>query len=338
MRNKITKLLSLLVLLSVFCFAAVSCGNEAIYSEGEGELNVLCTSFAPFDFAREIGGERVTVTLLQDSGADLHNYTPTAATLEALSQADVFIYIGGSSDEAWLPAALAAAGNSDLLTLCLIDHVEPIYAELQNDWTDHSHSESSHDEHHDHSHGHEDGHEGHDHGADEHIWTSVKNSKLMVLEISELLCSADKDGKTYYESRAEEYVSRLDLLDKELEEVTETIPEMIFADRFPFAYLLHDYHVSYRAAFSGCSTEINSGFEMQISLIEAVKKLDDPCIFTIEGGDKHLAEAIASETGCRVYSLDSMQSIKRSDIEHGVNYISIMEKNLATLKEAFKCH
>ena len=109
MRNKITKLLSLLVLLSVFCFAAVSCGNEAIYSEGEGELNVLCTSFAPFDFAREIGGERVTVTLLQDSGADLHNYTPTAATREALSQADVFIYIGGSSDEAWLPAALAAA-------------------------------------------------------------------------------------------------------------------------------------------------------------------------------------------------------------------------------------
>lgn len=76
-----------------------SCASGELYRAGDGDLHVLCTVFAPFDFAREVGGDSITVTLLQDNGADLHNYTPTADTLSALADADVFIYIGGVSDE-----------------------------------------------------------------------------------------------------------------------------------------------------------------------------------------------------------------------------------------------
>ena len=87
------------LVLGTCCIFFTSCSSNELYSEGNGELNVVCTIFAPFEFARKIGGDRVTVTLLQDNGADLHNYSPTTATLEALSAADVFIYIGGESDE-----------------------------------------------------------------------------------------------------------------------------------------------------------------------------------------------------------------------------------------------
>ena len=114
MKKKIAILLSLALILSEFCFTATSCSGNAVYSEGEGDLQVLCTVFAPFDFAREIGGERVTVSILQDSGADLHNYTPTAATLEALSSADLFIYVGGVSDEAWIEGALRRQATKTL--------------------------------------------------------------------------------------------------------------------------------------------------------------------------------------------------------------------------------
>ena len=110
MTRKTALILSAILLLGALCLSLPSCSQATIYSEGDGELNVLCTTFAPFDFTREVGGDRVTVSILQDSGADLHNYTPTAATLEAISQADIFIYVGGTSDENWVHDALAAAG------------------------------------------------------------------------------------------------------------------------------------------------------------------------------------------------------------------------------------
>lgn len=342
MKKAITTVLLAVLLLTVLCIPLTSCSSESLFSEGDGELQILCTTFAPFDIAREVGGNRVTVTLLQDSGADLHNYTPTAATLDALSKADVFIYIGGSSDESWLPDAIRAAGNEDLVTLCLMDFVEPVYAELENDWTAHSHSEEVEDEHEDHSdhdnHDHDQNHEGHDHGADEHIWTSVRNAAIMTEEISHLLASVDPEGAAVYSERADAYIEKLSELDSQLEEIFKDKNMLIVADRFPFVYLLHDYHVPYKAAFSGCSTEINSGFETQIDLIKAVRASDSDFIITTEGGDKHLAEAISAETGCRIISLDSMQSVKRADIESGVTYLSVMEKNIETLKEAYKWH
>ena len=329
--KKLSLLLSALMILSLLCFNFTACSSEAIYSEGDGELHVLCTTFAPFDFVRQVGGDRVKVSILQDSGADLHNYTPTAATLSALSDADLFVCIGGSSDNAWLPDAVNAAGNSSLKTLCLIDSVEPMYASLEDDWSGEEHShEGDHD---DHGHGHS--HDGHDHGADEHIWTSVKNAMLMVEAIKDALIEADPEGREIYENNAADYLARLTYLDAQLEELEGEIPLLLMADRFPFVYLLHDYHIPYVAAFSGCSTEVNAGFETQIKLIEAVRDNSISTIFVIDGGSKDLADAISSETGCAIAALDSMQSIDRSHIISGANYIDIMQKNINILKEAY---
>lgn len=318
------------VLFSVLCFT--SCSTNTLYSEGEGKIQILCTVFAPFDFARVVGGDRVTVTILQDNGSDLHNYTPTGATLEALSNADLLIHIGGVSDQAWLSDAIRAAGNEDLRIVCLMDHIVPIHAELAENWSDHdSHgADESHDEHNEHGHD----HSGHDHGADEHIWTSLRNSVDCVLEICHAISDLDPDNADYYKANADAYVAALQQLDRQYAEVAESFfAPVIFADRFPFVYLMHDYHLSYSAAFSGCSTEVDSSFEMQIRLIKAVRELAIPCVFTIEGNDKSLAEAISAETGCKIVSLNSLQSVKRADIKNGITYLSVMEKNLNALKE-----
>lgn len=323
MKRSFRLLLAVLSLLSVSA-AFTACGSKTLYSEGDGELSVVCTGFPPFDLAREVGGDRIKITILQDSGADLHNYTPTSATLEALNRADVFIYIGGESDE-WIEDAVAASQNENLVLLPLIDAVTPIHAELECDWHEHEHEhEHSHDDGHDHTHG------------DEHIWTSLVNAKLTIGAIKDAFCKIDPENTDIYAKNAENYVQRLDLLDNEYKEFFESgkIDKMVFADRFPFVYLLHDYQIPYIAAFSGCSAETNSSFSMQIGLIEAVRESNTDCIFVIEGGDKTLAEAISRETGCKILSLNSMQSIKRGDIEKGAKYIDIMEQNLNVLKEA----
>ena len=326
MMRKIALTMSLILLLGAICLSLPSCSQATVYSDGDGDVNVLCTTFAPFDFTREVGGDRVTVSILQDSGADLHNYTPTAATLEAISQADVFIYIGGTSDENWVHDAISAAGNPTLVTLCLIDYIDPQYTHLESDWSEHAES--------DHEHSHDD-HHGHDHGADEHIWTSIKNAAIMVDAIKDTLTSVDPEGSTSYAINAEVYKHKLSGLDEQLATLAEDIPMMLFADRFPFVYLLHDYHIPYKAAFSGCSTETNSGFEIQVDLIKTVREQSLTCIFVIEGGDKHLAEAVAAETGCKIYSLCSMQSVNRSDIEAGASYLILMQQNVNILKEAY---
>ncbi|MBQ8409507.1 MAG: zinc ABC transporter substrate-binding protein [Clostridia bacterium] len=331
MKKTFCFLLAVAVFFVFSAFSLASCGKKQLYSEGDGKLEVLCTVFAPFDFARVIGGDRVTVTLLQDSGADLHNYTPTAATLEALSIANAFIYIGGVSDEAWVDSAISAAGNSKLHALCLMDLTEPVYTELENDWSDHVHGEHEHEHEHEHDHEHD-----HEHEADEHIWTSLRNAVECVFAICELFCQIDPDGAEVYQRNAADYAAQLSALDAEYARFAESNGGRVsvFADRFPFVYLMHDYKIPYVAAFSGCSTEVNASFEMQINLINTVREHELSYVIVTEGNDKSLAEAVARETGCRIVSLNSLQSVKRSDIVGGISYLEIMQSNLEILKEA----
>lgn len=337
MKRVISLTVAIIMLVALCVMGFSSCSARSLYSEGDGGLEVLCTIFPAFDLAREVGGDKVTLTLLQDTGTDMHSYTPTSATLDALASADVFIYIGGVSDEAWVYDAINASGNEELITLCLIDTVELIHAELEYDWVDHAHGgEERHSDTAVHSHDHGD-HEGHDHSGDEHIWTSIKNASLMVEAICEVFTLADGENSEYYARLASDYTARLDGLDRSLDSIFSDcdIEAVVFADRFPFVYLFHDYHIPYIAAFSGCSTEINASFETQIGLIRAVERGSLGYVLTIEGEDKVYAKTVAMETGCKIASLDSMQSVTRRDIENGATYLGIMQKNIEVLGEVF---
>jgi zinc transport system substrate-binding protein len=211
-----------------------------------------------------------------------------------------------------------------------MDYVEIIHAELENDWLGHDHSEHEH-EHDDH-----DEHEGHTHAGDEHIWNSPKNVIKMVDAIREAFTQKDSAGAATYEANAKAYTAKLKDLDEKFASAAQNASAdlLIFADRFPFVYLMHDYAIAYKAAFSGCSTEVNASFETQVGLINAVKDNNLKYVITIDGSNKALAEAIAKETGCEILELNSMQSVTRADIEAGADYIEIMTQNLNIIKEA----
>ena len=334
LKRLISLSLCILLLISLCAMGFCSCSAGSLYSLGDGELEVVVTVFPAFDLAREVGGEKVRLTLLQDRGTDMHSYTPTGATLEALKTADVFIYIGGVSDEAWVHDAIEASGNEELISLCLIDTVEQIHAETENDWSSHPHSHDEGEDDHSSAHG---DHAGHDHSGDEHIWLSLRNAVRMVGAIESVFSLADEKNTDYYRGRAGEFCEKLSSLDRSYSELFEgkEIPRVVFADRFPFVYLFHDYHIPYIAAFSGCSTEVSASFETQISLIEAYRDSSLGFILTIEGESKAYARSVASDTGALIRSLDSMQSVSRSDIESGVTYLGIMQDNLNVLSEVF---
>ena len=291
-------------------------------AEDSGDIDITCTVFPIYDWVRSIVGDTkgVNVRLLVKNGTDVHSFQPSFEDMATVKGSEAVVYIGGASD-GWIGDS--ASEGAEKLS---ISELEGIRLYSASDTTD-SHTHHEGEEH------------SHTETFDEHLWLSISNAKVTCQEIYGLLCRLDGDNKEAYESNLSAYMSKLDSLESAMAAIGEKADKpLVFADRFPFVYLLHDYHIPYRAAFSGCSTEVNSGFETQIDLIKLVRLMDSPCIFTIEGGDKHLAEAIANETGCRVYSLNSMQSVKRSDIESGATYLEIMENNVKTLKEAYLWH
>ena len=112
---------------------------------------------------------------------------------------------------------------------------------------------------------------------------------------------------------------------------------LIFADRFPFRYLVDDYSIEYFAAFSGCSTETDASFETVAFLVDKLNETGVGGLIVIDGSDKKLANTVKANStreGIEIYTLDSMQSVTASDIKSGTTYLSVMKENLDTLKKA----
>ncbi len=332
MRKITLKTLSLLLAALLIILPFSSCSGVKPYSEGEGELKIVASCFVAFDVARQIAGENATITLLQSNGGDLHDYTPTTAALKALSEADVFICIGGVSDELWAEDAARACNNGTLTVIKLISAVAGEIAELEghskSPFCEQNHEHSHHEEH--------SVSDGHGHTSDEHIWTSLKNTALIADEIAGACAEKDTSNASLYLENAQKYKAELSLLDAEYkavfdESVTKTL---VFADRFPFIYLIRDYGACYYAAFSGCSSEISTSFETAVKLTEAIQKNLLSHVIVTENSDKKLASSISSITSCEILTLNSLQSVSLGEIKDGITYLDVMKSNLQVLKTA----
>ena len=111
----------------------------------------------------------------------------------------------------------------------------------------------------------------------------------------------------------------------------------MFADRFPFSYLFHDYSLTCYAAFPGCSSETEASFKTVSELAEAIDRLSLPTVIILENADEALAKTVIATTvskSATIVPMDSMQSVTRADINEGTTYLSIMTQNLSALRIA----
>ena len=109
----------------------------------------------------------------------------------------------------------------------------------------------------------------------------------------------------------------------------------MFGDRFPFRYMVDDYGIDYYAAFVGCSAESEASFETIHFLSGKLNQLKLKHVVTIENSDHKIAKSIirdADSTKRDIKTLDSLQSIKKSDLKDKT-YLKTMEQNLEVLKE-----
>ncbi|MGI6695502.1 MAG: metal ABC transporter substrate-binding protein [Christensenellales bacterium] len=339
------------------------------------KLRLVATVFPQYDWLRNILGERmneVELTLLQDSGVDLHNFQPSARDIMKVSSADLFVYIGGPSDK-WVDDALSQAVNREMVAVNLMQALgDAVKADVtiegmqetahahDHDEHDHGHEEeqghekeheNAHDHEEEHEHEHEDAHdheeehghdkhEGHEHAhEDEHIWLSLRNAQALIPVLTDALSRLDPEHAASYQANAAIYIEKLKALDEAFQAAVDgaTVKTLLFADRFPFRYLMDDYGLQYFAAFSGCSAETEASFETVTFLSGKVDELGLKNVLVLEGADKTLASTIVNNTKAKdqaVVVFDSMQSVDQAALKRGVTYLSIMEHNLQALKTA----
>ena len=334
--------LCLALIMTVGLLAGCGKQNEPAASD-ETRLRVVTTIFPEYDWVREILGDKADnaeVTMLLDNGVDLHSYQPTADDIVKISECDLFIYVGGESDD-WVDDALKNAANKNMKVVNLLEALgervktEEAVEGMQEEEHDHDHDHEDTDEH--------DDAKEHDHEEeaeyDEHVWLSLKNAQTLCSAISYVLQQIDPDNKDTYAANASAYIKKLSALDADYQAAVNAAAckTVLFGDRFPFRYLAEDYGLRYYAAFAGCSAESEASFETISFLAGKVDELNLPCVLTIEGAQHKIAETIVRNTAAKnqkVLTMDSMQSTTSKDAANGTTYLSVMERNLSVLKEA----
>lgn len=323
---------SLAILLGVLSisipFAGIHTAEAKTTENIDKKLNIATTIFPEYDWIRAILGNRaddVNLTMLLDNGTDLHSFQPAVKDIMKVSSCDLLIYVGGESDQ-WIEDALESAQNKDMKTINLM---EVLGDSIKEEETVEGMQESEHD------HDHEDEEEKE---YDEHVWTSMRNAEVICDAIAETLEEMDPENKEIYQSNAETYKEKLSALDEAYQETVNNAKQktLVFADRFPFRYLVDDYDLSYYAAFSGCSAESEASFKTVTFLAGKVDELGVQSVLTMEKSDDRIAQTVIENTKAKdqkILQLNSMQSITSEEIADGATYLSVMEDNLGVLKE-----
>lgn len=332
--------------------------QNSIEKGNSNKISIVCTTFPQYDWVKNILGEeaeRFNVTLLLDNGVDMHSYQPTVKDIATAGSSDLFIYVGGESDT-WVEDALKEAKNKDLKAINLMETLgnsvkeEEVVEGMQEERKSlgHSHEKSSKEKQEQtQKESHENSQEinGQKEAADEepeydeHIWLSIRNAEIMVKNIEKAIEQLDSDNAKVYQTNAENYIKKLDTLDKQYANTIQNAKykAILFGDRFPFRYMADDYDLKYYAAFAGCSAETMAEFETVTFLAKKADELRLPVILTIENSDGRIAEAVKSNTtkkNQKILAMNSLQSVTKEQLADGITYLQVMQENLSVLSEA----
>lgn len=326
--------------------------EEADSVEKDGDaVSVVTNTFPAYDWVKNITeGTDVEVTNLTDNGVSLHNYEPSAQDIEKIAKSNLFLYVGGESDE-WAPDAAKQAPNAKVLNMLEIlgDAVkeEEVKEGMEHDH-DHEHVDDDHDHEDgddDHDHEHEDADHDHDHDHeheheeieyDEHVWLSVKNAKTISKAIADALCEIDAKNADTFKKNYEAYAAKLDALQNDFDEMRKAAKQdtILVADRFPFRYLVSDLDLDYFAAFVGCSAESEASFETISFLAQKVDELNLKHIIKLAGSDGKIADTVKNASKAKDQDIIEMTSMENASSNDGKTYIDYMQMNLDALKKA----
>lgn len=317
------------VLIILICYIllilCVICAIKIFSSEDESntdKIQVIATLFPNYDFVKQVGGDKVQVTLLLNSGVDTHTYEPSVKDMKNISDSDLFVYTGTAS-EPWANEIVNSLENSDCRIIDTSEGIELIeseeFAEEYNDLnlSSHEHSEDELEE----------------YEYDGHIWLNPQNAIKMIDTICEALCEYDAQNADYYKENAENYKNKIQKLDSDIEEAMNSLDSdvLVFGGEFAYSYFISRYDLKYVSVYTSCGEEAEPSVQDVRNVIDFINENNIRKVFYEELSEGTVAKMISEETDADPIIFYSLHNVSTEEIEAGENYVTLMRKNLENI-------
>jgi zinc transport system substrate-binding protein len=275
------------------------------------KITVVTTLFPLYDFAKNIGQDKVDVSLLLPPGVETHSYEPKPSDIVKINKSDLFVYTGKFM-EPWAEDIIKGVTNKEVKFVNTSVGIDLI--KLTEGMPDEAH------------------------GFDPHIWLDFDNNKIMVDSLAKALIEKDPANADFYQRNAIDYKNKLAQLDSQYKSVLNKCENstIVYGGHYAFGYLTKRYNLKYLAA-QGLSPDAEPTANDLVKLVEQVKKNNIRYVFYEEMTSSKIAETIANETKAKMLLLNAAHNLTKDDFERNVSFLSIMETNLTNLKIGLGC-
>ena len=293
----------------------LSCQPAKESNREDQKLRVIATIFPIYDFARNIGGDKIKVTMLLPPGTDAHHYELKPEDIVKVSKTDIFLFTNFEMEQWAYKIINAAEKNTNMLAIETGNGA--VLLPLNEEGEEHKNHVSK---------------------FDPHIWLDMDNAQKMVDNIAAAFIKKDSRNSDYYLRNAHNYKLKLIALDQRYRtELTSCkMKTILHAGHWAFAYLAKRYNLKYIAAYNVLADAEPSPQKI-VTLVQQVKTEKVPYIYYEDMINPRLAQMIAKETGTALLKLNNGHDESKAGIERGESFISLMENNLTNLKKGMLC-
>ncbi len=287
---------------------AIGC-NSSSHTDAERshKIKVVTTLFPLYDFVKNVGKDKVEVSLLLPPGVEAHSFEPKPSDVIKINEADLFVYTGKFM-EPWAADILKSISNKNLIVVDSSQGTKMIPGVF--------------------------------HDADEpagsldpHIWLDFENAKIMVNNIMRGLQTKDTLNKDFYKEKADEYNKKLTEMDSAYS--TTLAPykgkKIIYGGHYAFGYLARRYGLIYLAA-QGVSPDAEPTANDLAKLVDQIKRHNIKYVYYEELTSPKIAETIANETNAKMLLLNAAHNLTKDQLEYGISFLDILKSDLANLK------
>ncbi len=294
------------VLFAVLVIVALLSFNKK--EENNSSKIKVVTSFYPlYFFTSQIVGDKAVVSNITPSGAEPHEYEPTARDMATIEGSNLLILNGGGL-ESWgknirsninADKTKIVMAGEDLTTMALIKEEQKV--------------------------------------VDPHIWLSPILAQQMIDSIESGLSQVDPNNTLYYESNAKNLKEKLSVLDEEFKQGLSTCGDKnIVTSHSAFAYLAREYNLN-QVSIAGLSPEEEPSSKQMADIAKFAKDNNVKYIFFESLISPKLSETMAKEIGAQTLVLNPIEGLTEEEINSGKDYFTEMRNNLANLKIALQC-
>ena len=324
-----TKLL-LIVILQILLVFMISCqktseqpGEE---KKGEpskvtetGKLRVVTTILPLYHLAKNVGGDKVEVHNLLPTGASPHSYAPSVDDSMSVEKAGVILVLGLQLDD-WIKKIAQSSGNNSPNRIVIVSNgIETLKTSEDGE----------------HKHGKEEGHSQHHHHGDidPHLWMDPVRMKNMAKNVYTAFSKAKPGEKEYFEKNYNDYILKLDELDKKYSDELSKFKKKDFVTFHTILnYTAHRYGMNQVAVIASSPGKQPDPRHIA-EIVDILKKNNVKIVFAEPQFSPKASKLIAREIKGKIAVIDPLGSLEDPKRD---TYIKNMEENLKALVEAFK--